>query len=289
MSIFLGTGACEGIPAPFCECPTCRNARNNIETQSRMRSAFLIDEESLIDYGPDIRIQCVKNNINLINLKNIFITHSHDDHIAVSELILRRCTTCEFPEKVNIYASANTLKQIVGTMERYLMPDVEFNESHYYKNFNFIPLEAYKDYKISDMKVTPILSSHYGFGEDELGFNYIITNKLGNTFLYASDTGWYRDITWEYLKNNEIKFDFAVMECTYGDYEMPDYEEGHLDFKNLKYMLEKMTKYGNVDYSTPIYLTHICHLNTLTSKEMVDYFKRWEWNIIPGYDGLRLK
>ncbi|MBR7132090.1 MAG: hypothetical protein IKD04_01015 [Clostridia bacterium] len=287
-SVILGTGASEGIPAPFCECPTCTRAREMGGKYNRTRSDFLIDEESLIDYGPDIYNQCVKNGISLRGLKNIFITHSHEDHIFASELMLRSACRPFLEGKVKIFGSDLTLKQITHFAKQYVMPVNVGKETFFEKNYELVPLEAYKTYDISGMKVTPIYASHYGYGVDELGYNYIITNKEGKTFLYASDTGWYRQNTWDHLKNCGIKFDFAVIECTYGDHELPDYLEGHFDYKNLKFALEKLEDFGNIDTTTPLYLTHICHLNTLGPDEMVDFFSSWDWNIIPGYDGLQI-
>lgn len=39
-SVFLGTGAAELYPNPFCGCPVCARARENRET--RLRSCFLL-------------------------------------------------------------------------------------------------------------------------------------------------------------------------------------------------------------------------------------------------------
>ena len=49
--IFLGTGASEAIPNPFCTCEVCRKARTSRDhREKRGRSAFSIDEENLIDF-----------------------------------------------------------------------------------------------------------------------------------------------------------------------------------------------------------------------------------------------
>ena len=42
--VFLGTGAAEMYPNPFCGCETCERARQNRET--RLRAAFLLDPAS---------------------------------------------------------------------------------------------------------------------------------------------------------------------------------------------------------------------------------------------------
>ncbi len=287
-SIILGTGASEGIPAPFCDCPTCEAARKEGGHWVRTRSDFLIDEENLIDYGPDILNQCIANGINLRKLKNIFLSHSHEDHIFVSELMLRFSCINQIGGKVNIYGDPKTLEYIERTSHCYVMPDVKYEDSRFVQGFEYIPLEAYKTYEIDGMKVTPIYAAHCGYTEGEVGYNYIITNKQGKTFLYASDTGWYVEKTWEYLKNCGVKLDYAVIECTYGDHELPDYFGGHLDYKNFKWFVERLGEYRLIDFKTPIYVTHLCHLNTLGPKKMIEFFSSWDWNIIPGYDGMKI-
>lgn len=285
MPIILGTGASEGIPAPFCDCSICTKARENGGKDIRTRSDFLIDSENLIDYGPDIVSQCMKNRVSLAGLKNIFLTHSHEDHIDIAEMITRISTREPLKHKVNVYGSEKTLNHISLAFPVYQSRNYE-HESWFYEKYEFIPLEPFKTYDITGLLVTPILANHYSYAKDELGFNYIITDKFGKTFLYASDTGWYSDETWDYLKNNNVKLDYLVSECTFGDQERADYAGEHLDIKNLILMLERFFKYGNIDYNTPIYLTHMCHLNTLNHHEMTDFFKEKPWNVIIGYDGL---
>ncbi|MBR4222457.1 MAG: hypothetical protein IKR81_14960 [Victivallales bacterium] len=50
----LGSAAAEGWPAMFCSCPACQKARANGGKDLRRRTAYLLDEDTLIDYGPDI-------------------------------------------------------------------------------------------------------------------------------------------------------------------------------------------------------------------------------------------
>lgn len=287
-SIILGTGASEGIPAPFCNCEICAKARVNGGYDLRTRSDFLIDSENLIDFGPDIVSQCVKNKISLADLKNIFLTHSHEDHIDIAEMIIRISTREPLKHKVKVYGSEKAIEHISLAFPIYQSRNYEHN-SWFYENYEFIPLEPFKAYITDGLTVIPVLASHYGYGKDELGYNYIITDKSGKTFLYASDTGWYSEKTWDFLKNCNIKLDYLVSECTYGNQERLDYEEGHLDIKNLLFALERYTENGNIDYNTPVYLTHMCHLNTLNHIQMEEFFKCVPWNVIVGYDGMSIE
>ena len=50
---FLGTAAAEGMPALWCECPTCAEAKKLGGKEIRRRCSYLLDGDTLIDFGPD--------------------------------------------------------------------------------------------------------------------------------------------------------------------------------------------------------------------------------------------
>ena len=50
---FLGTAAAEGIPALFCQCPVCRQARAAGGKEIRTRSGAIIDGKLKLDFGYD--------------------------------------------------------------------------------------------------------------------------------------------------------------------------------------------------------------------------------------------
>ena len=50
---YLGTAAAEGLPALFCDCETCRKARNIGGKEVRTRTQSVVDGKILIDFPPD--------------------------------------------------------------------------------------------------------------------------------------------------------------------------------------------------------------------------------------------
>ncbi len=76
----LGCGVSDGVPQISCNCSVCRsdNKRNN-----RTRASIIVkvdDFSILIDAGPDLRQQVLREGINAIDA--VLITHPHYDHIA---------------------------------------------------------------------------------------------------------------------------------------------------------------------------------------------------------------
>lgn len=76
---FLGTAANGGIPQIDCHCQNCSNFNGG----KRSRSSILIrinNRKIIIDCGPDFRQQLLKQNLRLMDIDAIVLTHLHWDH-----------------------------------------------------------------------------------------------------------------------------------------------------------------------------------------------------------------
>ena len=86
---FLGTGTSVGVPSIGCHCEVCESTDPK---DKRLRSSILIktkEQSLLIDCGPDLRQQCLREGINSVDA--VLITHPHADHIMCLD-DLRRFT-----------------------------------------------------------------------------------------------------------------------------------------------------------------------------------------------------
>lgn len=287
-SVLLGSGAAEGVPSTMCDCPVCERARKLKGKNVRTRSDFLIDETAMIDVSPDLFFQLLNCGIHLRNLKNIFLTHFHDDHICVPELASVKYGVPSRAKTVYLYGSAAALEQVRLLFGRY-KDQTDENAYYYFGDYHLIPLKPFTEYQIDGMNVTPILSSHHGYGIHEIGYNYIITDAAGKTFLYALDTGWYGEETWVYLKQIDIGFDYVVIESTCGDKPLPKRLAGHLNFDNMLEMVETMESYGLLTKQTPIILSHIGHHLSKTHEEAQKLLNESPYRIWVGYDGMVIR
>ena len=87
---FLGTGAAEGIPAVWCECELCKQAKMLGGKDIRRRCTYAVDDDTMIDFGPDAVRQTQDAGIDLTRLERIIFTHNHPDHLSPMELQFRR-------------------------------------------------------------------------------------------------------------------------------------------------------------------------------------------------------
>src|SRR5712692_8878927 len=95
---FLGTAASEGYPDAFCDCDNCRRARERGGRSLRRRSAALIDDELLIDLGPDLMAAALMDGLSLAKVRYCLQTHEHADHLDPTHFV-SRCADCGVSRK----------------------------------------------------------------------------------------------------------------------------------------------------------------------------------------------
>lgn len=78
--LFLGTGSPEGNPSPFCNCINCQYVRRRKGKNIRLQASLLINDDLLIDFGPDVTRAFNKCALSMSKLKYALITHCHHDH-----------------------------------------------------------------------------------------------------------------------------------------------------------------------------------------------------------------
>src|ERR1700758_2233312 len=86
---FLGTGAANAFSETFCKCQNCAQARMLGGPSLRKRSAALINDDLLIDLGPDIMSASHMHGCHLNDVRYCLQTHPHADHLDLSHLLSR--------------------------------------------------------------------------------------------------------------------------------------------------------------------------------------------------------
>ena len=144
MMLFLGTGAAEGIPTPFCRCRVCENARKKGGKEVRMRSGFRVSRELLIDFGPDLFAGCVKTGTDLYDLKYLLITHTHEDHLDIGNLFLKPMISRGNGEKLHVYLNGDGY-QMLEALDRMAFDGKEsFFSRELEKDYEFHRLEFFR-------------------------------------------------------------------------------------------------------------------------------------------------
>ncbi len=267
---FLGTGAAEGFPAIFSDDPINLEARRRGGKDLRTRSTILIDGTVKIDLPPDTLSHVFRYpTLHLARLEHLLFTHSHDDHFAVRELqYLSPNFAPDRTGNLNIWGTDELIQKLHGETKEFFEP----------APLNFHPVMPFLSYTVGNLTVTPITARHK---RDELCLNYIL-EKNNKRVLYASDTGWYDEPTWNYLE--KLSLDLVILECGKGISE--NTYDGHMNLDECARFREKLLTTETLLPETPLYLTHICHTGLLLHDEMVE--RATPHGLLVAYDGLEL-
>ncbi len=280
--VFLGTGAAEGVPAAYCGCEACNGARMRGGKDIKTRSSLRLGDQYQIDISPDLYWQMIKSNLTMSDVQHVLISHTHGDHLSLTGLTDKTMAkdTCESP--LQIYLSRPGGEFLDGILDAYgFSGDIRKHDL-----FQIHLLEYFGEYRIGELLVETLKGNHTTRAANEYAINYLITIKSGRKLLYALDTGYYNDETWEYLRGRKV--DVLIMDCTFaGRTDRGDFAAGHLAIDSFLRMLERMKHIGFVNEKTNIYATHFNPHQGLTHDDIETAFNNTDFSVTVAYDGLK--
>ena len=252
--VIMGTGTSIGVPVVGCRCSVCLsdNPRNR-----RMRSGVLIRAphgEMIIDAGPELRMQLVRERATLI--RAAIFTHSHADHImGIDDL---RIFGFQMDDSVPLYCEEVVEEQIRQTFS-YAFSDPSTHAHKYAApRLRFERITEGQNFSLLGLNIRTIRLKH---GElPILGF------RIGNV-AFCTDVSTIPADSREQLKN----LDVLVLNTLR---HKPHPTHLHLDAAlNLIRQLQPRQAY----------LTHMSH-----ELDYDELLKELPPNVAPAYDGLRI-
>ena len=268
---FLGSGAASGIPMLYCDCRTCTHARKHRGRNIRKRCSYMINDDLLVDMGPDLSTACAMHNVHLINTKYALITHSHLDHFFTLNLKLH----------ARIYHQNDAVPPIILVAPPSVMTLLN-NSDTASVDINVRPRSVlpYDRVELPPYHVKAVKANHFPAIGDAV--NYIIDDGK-RRILIASDTGVYHDEVWGHLEN--LNLDVLIIECTRGL--KSGHFEFHMNIEGVQFMLEKMRSIQAVTEHTSIYVTHFSHHFVPPHDELREILQGLGLYCV--YDGLKIE
>lgn len=247
----LGVGSSAGTPMIGCECDTCKSPdkRNH---RTRCSSVIELDNGKiiLIDTGPDLRQQALREGLSQIDA--VLYTHTHADHLHGIDDLRAFCQIQR--SQIPLYGSPEAMAHIADKFG-YTLREVG--------NFWDLPILKANPVKapfyLFDQLVIPIPVKH---GNSDI-FGY----RIGN-IAYITDVSTIPDSSFELLKD----LDILLLDCLR--------YTPHYSHVNLEQSLVYADQIG-AKATYLIHMTHELEYNALSS--------HLPNNVLVGYDGLRLK
>jgi len=246
----LGTGTSQGIPVVGCDCAVCNSTDPR---DSRLRSGVLVeigDVNILIDTGPDLRYQMLKNNVKRVD--SILYTHEHNDHIIGLDDI----RPFNFAQKVDMPLYA--LPRVADELEYrfgYIFSKSQYPGLPRAILHRIVSSEAFE---VFGQSVIPIHVMH--------GDLPILGYRLGG-FVFITDASYISEENMHHLVDCEVLVVNALQ------------KEHHHSHYSLAQALDL------IDLVRPgkAYLTHISHRMGITKEWEIELPD----NVFPAYDGLQ--
>ena len=273
--LYLGTAAAEGIPAVFCSCPLCLEAREKKGKNIRTRCQALLDDKILFDFPPDSYSHYIASGFTVPDLpaiRHVFITHSHMDHFYPDELHMRRpnFVASKPVETLHVYGNLAVERGLVnlqGTAKA--MP---CNDFRYAKPFEIIEVDGYR--------VTPLPALH---ARSEECLIYAAEHG-GKTMLYAHDTGIFPEPVWEYFPKAKLRFNLVSLDCTTM---VKKDGNNHMGIPDCIEVRQKLVEIGAADAKTVFVLNHFSHNGGLNHDDLCKAAAKE--NFVVAYDGMEVE
>jgi phosphoribosyl 1,2-cyclic phosphate phosphodiesterase len=248
--LMLGVGSSAGTPMLGCQCATCTSddKRNN---RTRCSSVITLDNGKviLIDTGPDLRLQALRENLTQVDA--VLYTHTHADHIHGIDDLRAFCQIQRV--QIPLYGSSEAMAHVADKFGYTLRAASDF--------WDLPVLKAHAvsaPFELFGQTVTPIPLKH--------GNSDIYGYRLGN-IAYLTDVSLIPESSMAMLQG----LDILLLDCLRT---APHYT--HIN-------VEQSLHYASLIQAKSTYLIHMMHeleyaaLSALLPK-----------NVYVGYDGLKL-
>jgi phosphoribosyl 1,2-cyclic phosphate phosphodiesterase len=251
---FLGTAAATSYPLAFCKCDICNQARLNGGKDLRKRSSLLINDDLLIDLGPDIVSASFAYNFSIAEIRYWLQTHAHSDHFDASLLSTRHPDfNLANANTLAVYASELSLARMSSMMEAVGFADNLLDLAQQKRlNMSVMAVAHGQNFEAGNYRVTAFSANH----DKSVGPLMFAFELGGSAILYATDTDSFPEETWQALIKKKASYDAVVLDHTYG---MNIDGRGHLNANRFIEQIDRMKRDRLLKDGAHILATHISH------------------------------
>ncbi len=276
---FLGTSAANAFPEAFCRCANCQAARRQGGPSLRKRASLLVNDDLLIDLGPDIMSAAQQYGLALGGVQYCLQTHAHADHLDASHFLSRSpgYGVVGAP-RLHFYASPGSLREVERLLVRDCAPgrfgDAENNAK---LNLAVHPVQPLQPFDAGPYRVIAFPANHDPVVEPLL---YAIQSQ-GRTIFYGTDTAVLSERAWQGFHDFGLRFDRVVLDHTYGTLSKGG---DHLNAAEFVEHMARLRREGLLAEGARCLATHIAHDGNPAHAELVQHASVQGYDV--AYDGL---
>lgn len=305
---FLGTAAAEGIPQLWCRCDGCRVARERGGRHLRHRTAMLINDDLLIDAGPDIGSAAAQLGLDLAAVRALLVTHPHYDHLNFGTLRDRGRHWGGTPlPPLTIYGSRASLALLAGWADpaplhietQRVAPFEQFTISTggaavadprlpTATPFPATPERRYEVHTFAAAHAEPEDEAML-FAISQVAGPEVSDNRIPAPLLYATDTGSFPAATWEALDRlgaRGVRFGATVVDATFGTARNLVDPRPHMTIAQSIEVQRELARRGLLAENARRLAIHFSHSLVPPHDELQALLAPEQ--IAPAYDGLSL-
>ena len=280
---FYGTSAAEGIPAPFCRCAVCEQAREKKGVYQRKRSCFRLSESIMMDLGADAVSQCMEfGDVNAVN--HVLVTHTHDDHLN-AHMIMEAFWARKYRNSpLHYYFTDKAYEMVEKWRENQWILKGRVPQFEAEEIVAFHQLRYGERVEIDGIGVTPFKGNHQGNVSEQSAL-YLLELPDGRNLFYGLDSGAYFPETIEALKSHRI--DIFISEATRG-LQQKGVGSTHMTLEEVYELTQTLYAQGTLHEKSVVYLTHINH--STGHDDMMKGVAQLAFPVktIVAYDGLKI-
>jgi phosphoribosyl 1,2-cyclic phosphate phosphodiesterase len=248
----------------------------------RRRSAALVDEELLIDFGPDLMAAALMDGISLAKVRYCVQTHEHADHLDESHFLSRAPACDVHGPRLQYYATSGALAKAssrLGLPEGKSLRDPDAAE---YYNLAANVIEPFQPFDAGPYRVHPVRAAHDP--RNIVALLHLI-ERDGRALFYATDTGEIPEETWAYLagwgRGAGKAIHVVAMDHTWG---LNERVEGHMNWEQFTEQVARLRALNLLAGDARCFAHHIAHHGNPIHEELAAFAAGHGYEV--AYDGL---
>lgn len=251
---FLGTGAAGGYPNPHCRCENCVAARQAGGKSIRMMCAAMIDDDVLIDLGPDLSGAAIRFGLDYASVRWALQTHAHGDHLLPLHASARAASwAAKNAQPMEWFMNSHAVTAVVEGNAKSLPKMSMAVDNTDQALLALTTIQPWQELRFGPYRVLTIPANHGSAVEPML----FAIEKQGRSLLWGSDTSALPPDTWAQVAERGWRFDVVVLD--HNDGFARDCSETHMGSAAVLREFARMRTLGLVGDTTRLIGTHLGH------------------------------